>query len=219
LFIACNKKNTSVNNNHSVEPAESVKESNIQLIHASPGTAGIKLWQDEKSLLPVGRYYKSNTCYFPIKSGNTKLELKDSKSDKLLSSISPDLIPGALYSLFVCDSPSRITTVLLPDNPLPVRSDKAQIRIVNVMSSGEPIDLLLNDNKIFNSVFYKGGSGYTYIDPGAFQCQIGNSNNGKALTPKFSYSFDSGVTYTIFANGFSFLTGAAGTDAIVIVNN
>lgn len=214
LFFACQKESK----HHSNATLETTFESKIQFLHASPGTAGIKLWQDQKSLLSVGRYYKGNTYYFPIKAGTSTIELKDSKSDFFLSSLSANFEPGAQYSLIACDSFSRITPFLIKDNPLTVIEDKAQVRIVNVLSSGESIDLTLNENKLFNNISYLSGSDYLYLDAGEFQCQILKSLGSKSLTPKFTYVFDAGKTYTIYVNGFSYLTGASGTDAIVLVN-
>jgi hypothetical protein len=210
-FISCSK--------NSAHP-ETVEESDtrIQLIHASPGTAGIKLWQDNTFFQAVGYYYKSNSYYFPLASGPCELAIRHSKTDALLTSVSANLQQGARYSLFVCDSPSRITPVLVMDSPLPVRSDKAQIRLVNILSSGESLNLLLNNENKISALAYKNASNYQYIDPGVISCQILNSSNANALTPSFVYAFDAGKTYTIYVNGFSFLTGAAGTDAIIVVN-
>ena len=140
LFLNACIKTTHVSNPtvHSGLPVS--QESFIQLIHASPGTPGIKLWQNQKTFQTVGNYYKSNTQYFPIQSGETALEIKRSSNGLLLATIPASLKAGQYYSLFACDSPSRFTPVLISDNPQPLKEDKTQIRLVNIMSSGEPID-------------------------------------------------------------------------------
>jgi hypothetical protein len=197
---------------------ETTGESKIQVVHAAPGTSGIKLWQNGSTAQDVGRYYKSNTHYFPIQAGYTKLDIKRSSNNIPLTSLSTTLVPGAHYSLFVCDSPSRLTPVLVQDQPLPMREDKAQLRIVNLLSSGESIDLMLNEDAFFKNVVYKGASSYVYVEPGAIKFMLRQSGSMKSLIPNLEYWLDAGSIYTIYVNGFSYLTGAAGTDAILMAN-
>jgi hypothetical protein len=197
---------------------EDTQTPRIQLIHASPGTAGIKLWQNNATSFTTGYYYKSFTQYFPIEAGNTQLEIKRSSNKNLLLSFPATINESTLYSLFICDSLSRITPVLISDKPLPKQSDKAQIRFVNILSSGEPLNFVLQQNNLFQDVTYKNASDYVYVDPGVVQCAVTYANSGNSLISNITYALDAGKNYTVFVNGFSFLTGPSGADALIMTN-
>ena len=215
-LLSCTRNTTVIQN---PEQGESdARTSKIQLIHAAPGTAGIKLWQNNATELSVGRYYKSFTQYFPIQSGSTQFDLKRSSTNMLLNSFPAVIKEGSLYSLFICDSPSRLTPVLIYDNPLPTKSDLAQIRFVNILSSGESLDCVIKQNTLFKGIDYKNASEYMYTSPGVVTATVKISASGKTLLSDIIYSLDAGKNYTIFVNGFSSLTGASGPDALIMTN-
>jgi hypothetical protein len=215
-LLSCTK-NTNITQNPKQIEVDS-RTSKIQLIHASPGTAGIKLWQNNATELLVGRYYKSFTQYFPIQAGNTQFNLKRSSTNMLLNSFPAVIKEGSLYSLFVCDSPARLTPVLIYDNPLPTKSDQAQIRFVNILSSGESLDCVIKQTTFFKGIDYKNASEYMYTSPGLLTASVKLSASGKTLLPDILFSLDAGKNYTIFVNGFSYLTGASGADALIMTN-
>lgn len=216
-LLSCTR-NTIIIQNSEQNIEEDPRSSKIQLIHASPGTAGIKLWQNNATELSVGRYYKSFTQYFPIKTGSTQFDIKRSSTNMLLNSFPAVIKEGSLYSLFVCDSPSRITPVLIYDNPLPTKSDQAQIRFVNILSSGESLDCVIKQNTVFKGIDYKNASEYIYTSPGVLTASVKISASGKTLLSDILFSLDAGKNYTIFVNGFSSLTGASGADALIMTN-
>lgn len=203
---------------HPQQSEEDVRISKIQVIHASPGTPGVKLWQNNTTQQSVGFYYKSFSQYFPIQSGNTQLNIKRSSTNMLLNSFPATIQEGALYSLFVCDSPSRITPVLITDNPLPNIAEQSQIRFVNILSSGEQLDFITQQNNLFTGIAYKNASEYVYVNPGVLNCSVKLTGSGKTLLSNIVYSLDAGKNYTVFVNGFSSLTGASGADAIIMPN-
>lgn len=215
-FYSCTRQTIIIQNPSQIEDEPVV--SKLQVVHASPGTTGVKLWQNDMTQQAVGYYYKSFSQYLPITDGNTTLEIKRSKTNELLTSIPATIKKGGLYTLFVCDSLARITPVLISDNPLPVRSDKAQIRFVNILSSGEQLDFIVQQNTLFNGVTYKGASGYTYIDPGVINCSVKQTANGQVLISNIIYALDAGKNYTVFVNGFSSLSGTSGADALIMTN-
>jgi hypothetical protein len=215
-LLSCTK-NTNIAQNPKQIEVDS-RASKIQLIHASPGTAGIKLWQNNATELLVGRYYKSFTQYFPIQAGNTQFNLKRSSTNMLLNSFPAVIKEGSLYSLFVCDSPARLTPVLIHDNPLPTKSDQAQIRFVNILSSGESLDCVIKQTTFFKGIDYKNASEYMYTSPGLLTASVKLSDSGKTLLSDILFSLDAGKNYTIFVNGFSYLTGASGADALIMTN-
>ena len=144
-LLSCTRNTIVIQN---PEQGESdARTSKIQLIHAAPGTAGIKLWQNNATELSVGRYYKSFTQYFPIQSGSTQFDLKRSSTNMLLNSFPAVIKEGSLYSLFICDSPSRLTPVLIYDNPLPTKSDLAQIIQIATHVSKEPFAMYFSSIK------------------------------------------------------------------------
>ena len=108
--------------------------------------------------------------------------------------------------------------MLIYDNPLPTKSDLAQIRFVNILSSGESLDCSIKQNPLFNGIAYKSASEYMYTSPGVVTATVKISASGKTLLSDIIYSLDAGKNYTIFVNGFSSLTGASGPDALIMTN-
>lgn len=213
-FSACTKQTTCTK-----APIPENKPGYVQLIHACPALPGIKLWQGESSLQSVGNYYKSNTHYIPVNSGPVAFSVKRSANNLLLASYENQLTPNKYYSLFAtCDSLYNFIPLLIPDNPLPNDDSKAQLRIVNILSTAESIDVSSSDQTL-ELLDARQGSPYKYYHPGQLTLSVKNSRTSSVILKNVLLSLDAGRNYTLYINGFTKQTGAFGADAILMVNH
>ena len=213
-FSACTKQTTC-----SKVPIPENKPGFVQLIHACPNLPGIKLWQGELALQSVGNYYKSNTHYIPVNSGPFALSVKRSANNLLLASYDNQLTPNKYYSLFAtCDSLYNFIPLLIQDNPLPNDNSKAQLRIVNILSSAESIEVSSSDQNL-EQLDTRQGSPYKYYNPGQLTLTVKNSQTGSFILKNVLLSLDAGRNYTLYINGFTKQTGAFSADAILMVNH
>jgi hypothetical protein len=214
LFSACTKNTTC-----SKAPLPENKPGFVQLIHACPALPGIKLWQGESSLQSVGNYYKSNTHYIPVIAGPVAFSVKRSANNLLLASYDNQLMPNEYYSLFAtCDSLYNFIPLLIQDKPLPNDDSKAQLRIVNILSTAESIEVTLSDKSV-EQMDARQNSPYRYYSPGQLTLSVKNSRNNSSILKNVLLSLDAGRNYTLYINGFSNQTGAFGADAILMVNH
>lgn len=213
-FSACTKQTTCTK-----APIPENKPGYVQLIHACPALPGIKLWQGESSLQSVGNYYKSNTHYIPVNSGPVAFSVKRSANNLLLASYENQLTPNKYYSLFAtCDSLYNFIPLLIPDNPLPNDDSKAQLRIVNILSTAESIEVSSSDQTL-ELLDARQGSPYKYYHPGQLTLSVKNSRTSSVILKNVLLSLDAGRNYTLYINGFTKQTGAFGADAILMVNH
>jgi hypothetical protein len=213
--ISCHKKSevpTQTNNANS--------NAKIQFVHTAPNTIGLKMWFDNFTLQEVGNYYKSNSHYIDLAPGERRLAIKYAKTDEQLFSTNATIDAGQHYSLYACDSQGKFTGALFTDKALPTNAEKAQLRIVNVLSTTEPIHAFMNDNLIFNNVDFKTATEYKYFTPGEklVTIQNGGRANEKMLENILVY-LDPGVIYTLFINGYTNKVGTYAPDAILVVNH
>lgn len=213
-FSACTKQTTCTK-----APIPENKPGYVQLIHACPALPGIKLWQGESSLQSVGNYYKSNTHYIPVNSGPVAFSVKRSANNLLLASYENQLTPNKYYSLFAtCDSLYNFIPLLIPDNPLPNDDSKAQLRIVNILSTAESIEVSSSDQTL-ELLDARQGSPYKYYHPGQLTLSVKNSRTSSVILKNVLLSLDAGRNYTLYINGFTNQAGAFGADAILMVNH
>jgi hypothetical protein len=214
LSYGCTKTMSSGSKNNLFE-----KPAQIQLIHASPERAGIKIWVNDSTMQAVGNYYKSNTHYMDIPKGYSKFELKLSKTEVLLFSDYIDILPGAKYSIFASDSQKHFTAFLTKDDQLPVQENMAQLRIVNILSTNESIEVELDDSFLFEDIKFKSTSSYQYFAPGQKNLSIRNSRSSSFIIKNVLVYLDPGVIYTLYVNGFTNQIGTYAPDAILVVNH
>ena len=212
---ACEKSKTSCYVNYNTQSI-----SQIQLVHAAHNTKGIRIWIDDSTMQQVGNYFKSNTHYMNVTPGNRKVDIKLSKTNEVLSSMQQEILPGKKYSLYALDSQNKFTSLLIPDERLPDDEKRAQLRIVNILSTNEIIKVEMDKMKIFNPLNFKSATAYQYFTPGEKRISIYNDNDkeSKILDNVLIY-LDPGVVYTLYINGFANAVGTYGPDAILVVNH
>lgn len=213
-YTACTK-----NSDSSVVSIPENKQAYVQLVHACPALPGIKLWQGELALQPVGNYYKSNTHYIPVIAGNENIHIKRSANNVLLASYSNQIARNQYYSLFAaCDSLNNFIPLLIPDNPLPDVASKAQLRILNILSRYETIEVTINE-QVYEYLNARQASPFEYYEPGKILVSVKNKQTDSYFMKNVLLSLDAGRNYTLYINGFSDKTGAYGPDAILMVNH
>ena len=225
LFIfmslnACVKsKTTCIDDKMNVDHDTIERFSKIQLIHAAPNTKGIKIWIDDTTTFQVGYYFKSNTAYLDILPGNRKVEIKRSKTVETLYTINQDILPQTKYSIFALDSQNTFTGLLIKDEPLPIDQKKAQLRIVNLLSTNETIITEFDNTNLFNPINFKSASPYEYVTPGVRFVSFYKDNNQKSkILEHVLINLDPGAVYTLYINGFTNAIGTYAPDAILVVN-
>lgn len=212
FVTACSKKT-----NPAIE-VNSPADAYVQFIHASPSSSGLKPWFNERSVLEVGRYIKSNTHYFSVPAGHQQIAIKQSSSGKLLNEGRFDMLAQQHYSLFAADSFSQLIPVLIADRPLAPLIGKAQVRFINLLSNTQTVHI--NCSALSNpfNLPFKQASEYQYVNPGAFNLQVSNTNPQQALMPLLNVWFDANRVYTIYLTGHPEQSGLLGADAILMPN-
>ena len=212
IVTGCSKKtNTSIEVN-------SPTNAYVQFIHASPSSTGLKPWFNERSVLDVGRYVKSNTHYFPVPAGHQQIAIKQSSSGKLLNETRFDIVAQQHYSLFAADSFSQLIPVLIADRPLSPLTGKAQVRFINLLSNTQTVHINCNALSTPFILPFKQASEYQYVNPGAFNLQVSNTNRQQTLMPLVNVWFDANRVYTIYLTGHPEQSGTLGADAILMPN-
>jgi hypothetical protein len=214
ILSSCTKTTIVINKNDVAK-----KSSYIQLVHASPNVKGITIWLNDSTQQKIGQYYKSNAHYIQIPVGLTKVEIKLSREEKTLFSSYEEILPATKYSIYASDSQKNFSAFITIDEPLPIKENLAQLRIVNCLSTNESIDVELENAVNFSETKFKNASPYQYVEPGSKNLKIRNSTKNTNILQNILIYLDPGVVYTLYVNGFTNQTGTYAPDAILVVNH
>jgi hypothetical protein len=194
--------------------------SNLELVHASPGTVAYDVKLNGRRLNPTpftyGNYFNygpvpSGTAIFSITRGTNIVAARDSFS----------LEPKAAYSLYIADIPTQVSLLLTKDDLSAPAAGKAKLRFINLNPDAGPLNLsYLGDTAtIFSNIPFKSGTDFMQVDPATgIGFSIADSTGTNILATSAKYRIDQGRIYTVVGKGAKSARDTAVAAIGVIIN-
>lgn len=166
--------------------------------------------------------YPATTGYTTIPSGSLKIEAKVTDSSTVmpgavLSTSTHNLESNKFYTFALVDSVSKISTVLIEDDPTVPDPSKAYLRVGNLVSNAANVTLeiiktkpgIATSIKLFSNLPFKSFTAFEMLEAGAgeeYKVSLKNATTNVELS---SLTFTPTITkkYTIFARGVMGETG------------
>jgi hypothetical protein len=200
-------------------PVMPTPKARVMAIHASPDAPAVDLLVDNV-VAGTGLAYPGNTGYLTVNAGTRNLKINVSGTSTTVINANLPLSPGASYSVFACDSVSKIAPLVLTDDLSAPASGMAHVRFVHLSPNAPAVDVAVTSGPVlFANKSFKQYSAFTPVAAGTYNLEVRPAGSSTVVLPLPGITLQAGKIYTVFAKGF---LGAAGTQALgaqIIVNN
>ncbi len=213
LFLASCSKDSS---NNPVAPNPGAR---VMVVHASPDAPAVDLLVDG-SVAGSGLAFPNNTGYLSVASGTRNVKVNVAGTSTTVVNADLNLTTGTNYSVFACDSVSRLAPLVLTDDLTAPATGKAHVRFVHLSPNAPAVDVALTGGAVlFPNTAFKGHSAFTPVDAGTYDLEVRLAGTSTVVLPLPGVTLEAGKIYTVFARGFVGGAGAEALGAQVIVNN
>lgn len=157
--------------------------------------------------------------YFTAYSGNRTFEVYNRASNTKIASKSGSLLAGKLYSLFVADTASKTTFVLVEDDLARPVTGKAKVRFVHLSPDTEKLDVTSGDSTLFSGKAYKEYTSFKAIEGDktySFKFKKNQTPDIKAALDNIEIKKN--LIYTILVKGYAGKTDAYKLNTEIITN-
>jgi hypothetical protein len=200
-------------------PIAPTPQAKVMVVHASPNAPGVDLLVDN-AVAGTNLTYPSNTAYLGVKSGTRNIKVNVTGTTTTVIDANLAFTSGANYSVFACDSVSKIGAVVLTDDLTSPASGKAHVRFVHLSPNAPAVDVAVTSGPVlFANKTFKGYSAFTPVDAGTYNLEVRLAGTATVVLPLPGVVLTAGKIYTVFAKGFVGGTGAQALGAQIIVNN
>lgn len=214
LFImSCAKEDSSSNNG----------TSNIMLINASPNAPDIDAYADAAKINSVSLSYPSSTNYLSVASGNKSFIVKQGGTNtSLFTTPTFPFVNNKSYSVFLVDSASKASAIILQDNLATPVSDTAHFRILQLSPNTANVDFILRSGSdsipITNKAFKEVTNLYA-VKAKTYNIKVKLAGTETVIATATGVVLSSRKIYTLFLKGFSGGTGTTTLGIQSITNN
>lgn len=191
-----------------------------------PNTAGVVQGMGFPTIYPAVIGYAS------IGSGAQKIDARvpDSATTMAGQNIhtsTPTFVAGKFYTYTLVDSLSKLSAVVVEDDPTVADASKAYIRVANFIPNGNVhIEVVKTSsgnvfNAAYNNVSFKTISNFDSLGAGAgqtYRVYLRNSTNNAKLDSISAFVPSNTKKYTIYARGVLGQTGSSNTRRPIITN-
>ena len=210
---------TSCNDDNKTNPVAPAPQSQVMAVHASPDAPGVDLLVDG-AVAGTNLMYPSNTSYLGIASGTHNVKVNVTGTSTTVINADVSLTAGTHYSVFACDSVSKISALVLTDDLTTPAAGKAHVRFVHLSPNVPAVDVAVTGGPIlFANEEFKGHSAFTPVTAGTYDLEVRVAGTSTVVLPLPGITLTAGKIYTVFAKGFVGGTGAQALGAQIIANN
>jgi hypothetical protein len=200
-------------------PVTPVPKARVMAIHASPNAPAVDLLVDNV-VAGTALAYPGNTGYLGVSAGTRNLKINVTGTSTTVINADLPLSTGASYSVFACDSVSKIAPLVLTDDLTAPASGMAHVRFVHLSPNAPAVDVAVTSGPVlFANKSFKQYSSFTPVAAGTYNLEVRPAGSSTVVLPLPGITLQAGRIYTVFAKGFLGGAGAQALGAQIIVNN
>lgn len=200
-------------------PLTPTPTASVMVVHASPNAPAVDLFVDGAAAAS-GLAFPNHTGYVSLAGGSHRVQVKVAGTSTTVIDANVSVAAGAHYSVFACDSVSRITPLVLTDALTAPASGKAHVRFVHLSPNAPAVDVAVQGGSVlFANTAFKGYSEFTPVDAGTYNLEVRLAGTSTAVLPLPGVALQAGKIYTVFAKGFVGGSGDQALGAQTIANN
>jgi hypothetical protein len=203
----------------SCSKTETKTTANVLMVHASPSVPVTKITTDEAAPYSGNLAYGMNTGYVRLESGNRNIKMLLQDTAMLTTAI--PLEADRYYSVFLIDTGSSISTLVLNDNLDKPAGNQSRLRFIHLSPNGVPVDVLITrtDDTVFKNKKFKEVTDFTTFNPGVYRMHIRRSGTVDTMIHIPTFTLSAGKIYTLFLKGLDSTTGKTAASSTLIQHN
>jgi hypothetical protein len=211
-LTSCNKDNKS-------NPVAPIPQAQVMVVHASPNAPGVDLLVDG-TVAKTNLMFPTNTSYLGVAAGTRNVKVNVTGTSTTVINANLALTAGTNYSVFACDSVSKIGALVLTDDLTTPAAGRAHVRFVHLSPNAPAVDVAVTSGPVlFANEPFKGYSAFTPVTAGTYNLEVRLAGTNTVVLPLPGITLTAGKIYTVFAKGFVGGTGAQALGAQIIANN
>lgn len=200
-------------------PLAPASNASVMVVHASPNAPAVDLLVDNASA-GTGLAFPNNTGYLTVPSGSRNVKVNVAGTGTTVIEANLSLTRGAHYTVFACDSVSKIGPLVLTDDLTTPATGKAHVRFVHLSPDAPAVDVAVQGGPVlFPNTAFKASSAFTPVDAGSYDLEVRLAGTGTVVLPLPGINLQAGRIYTVFAKGFAGGASAQALGAQIIANN
>jgi hypothetical protein len=210
---------TSCTKDSKTNPVAPTPQAQVMAVHASPNAPGVDLLVDG-AIAKSNLMFPSSTPYLSVASGTRNVKVNVTGTSTTVINANLTLTVGTKYSVFACDSVSKIGALVLTDDLTTPAAGKAHVRFVHLSPNAPAVDVAVTSGPVlFANESFKGYSAFTPVTAGTYNLEVRLAGTNTVVLPLPGITLTAGRIYTVFAKGFVGGTGAQALNAQIIANN
>jgi hypothetical protein len=200
-------------------PMAPAAQARVMAVHASPNAPAVDLLVDG-AVAGTGLAFPNNTPYLNLPAGIRNVKVNVSGTTTTVIDANLALANGVNYTVFACDSVSKIGTVVLSDDLTAPAAGKAHVRFVHLSPDAPAVDVAVQGGPVlFANTAFKAASPFTPVDAGSYDLEVRPAGSSTVVLPLNGIALQAGKIYTVFARGFLGGSGGEALGAQIIANN
>lgn len=174
----------------------------IRVLHASPDTPDISVYDHNGNIIANGLVYSDFTEYLPVHSGTCNVRCIPLGAEEPLIDITFNIPESTVCTVAACGELDRVSVLTISESPMYIPPDRACLRFANLSHDCPGVDVTLSGyNTLCSGISYGEVSGYTVIDPGTYTLHMSASGSGNVILTVPNQTFYPGRYYTAYAVG------------------
>lgn len=191
----------------------------VLIAHASPDAPAVDIVVDGGEAA-ADLTFPNNTGYVALSAGTRNVKVNAANTTTTVINADLGITDGGNYTVFACDSLSRITALVLVDDLSAPATGKAHVRFVHLSPNAPAVDITTNTGAVvFGNRTFKQFTPFTPLDAGTVNLQVRAAGTSNVVLNIGNVTFTAGKIYTVFARGFLGGAGAQALGAQIIANN
>lgn len=173
----------------------------IRVLHALPEVGTVDVYVND-NLAFQNLAYKRVSKYLPIGPGTNRIQVTmagDPGTTVIDTEI--DIPPSEVLTLAITGSLEKVSILPIIQNISPLEPQETRVRFAHLAKDAPGLDVVLNEDPIFNNVGYKQVTDYMAISPGSYNLQVKPAGKEEPLATAEDVVFKTGQAYTIYGVG------------------
>lgn len=180
----------------------------IRIFHAVPRSGEVDVYIDQE-LAFSDIEFTEFTDYISLEEGEYKIDIYPAGTDETpIISQMLEVQEGELYTVAATGNLDDLSLLIIKDYESKVASkDYSTFRIVHLSPNTSEVDVIVNDDKLFEDIAFREGTNYVDVNPDTYNFKIISSSTEDIILP-LKVKLNGNRIYTIYIVGEAQMLGA-----------
>ena len=173
----------------------------VRVFHAAPQAPGVDVYVNGQMVF-TNLVFGEFTKYVYLDEGEYRVDVYPTgKKDNPVISQMVDLPSQQIFTIAATGDLDDLGLLIIPDKVSKSPSkDYSAVRVIHLSPDAPAVDILVNNNTLFEDISFREGTDYVDVNPGTYNVSI-VLNEDKSVVLSFQVTLNPDKIYTIYAVG------------------